>query len=231
MLPIFLQICSQEEKGGRHFRKLGFADVNLSEYAGAGPATQRYILQPYDRSHRLDNSIVRITVNVTLREGDTIFRRPVTRQQPIAIVAGEEEAANAAATVIGEGGEGNPPGSSGPPSLVPPQPGLPPSVASAQQSRLSGSKNSQMIKDRGETFFLFCRSDQQNTPEAESHSRNSSSSTGYASSTQQQQQQQLAKAASGASAAGAGEAAPGQQGHSRKSSAETTSSHNRYERK
>ncbi len=81
----------QEEKGGRHFRKLGFADVNLSEYAGSGPTTQRYILQPYDRSHRLDNSIVRITVNVTLREGDTIFRRPLTRQQPI------EEAAAAAA--------------------------------------------------------------------------------------------------------------------------------------
>ena len=46
-----------EEKGGRNFRKLGFTDVNLAEYAGAGPSTQRYILQPYDLSHRLDNSI------------------------------------------------------------------------------------------------------------------------------------------------------------------------------
>ena len=46
-----------EEKGGRNFRKLGFTDINLAEYAGAGPSTQRYILQPYDLSHRLDNSI------------------------------------------------------------------------------------------------------------------------------------------------------------------------------
>ena len=50
-------------------------DVNLAEYAGAGPSTQRYILQPYDSSHRLDNSIVQLTVNITLREGDTIFQR------------------------------------------------------------------------------------------------------------------------------------------------------------
>ena len=49
-----------EEKGGRNFRKLGFTDVNLAEYAGAGPSTQRYILQPYDLSHRLDNSIGRV---------------------------------------------------------------------------------------------------------------------------------------------------------------------------
>ena len=65
----------QEEKGGRHFRKLGFVDVNLAEYAGAGPSTQRYILQPYESNHRLDNSIVQLTVNITLREGDTIFQR------------------------------------------------------------------------------------------------------------------------------------------------------------
>lgn len=78
-----------EEKGGRHFRKLGFVDVNLAEYAGAGPSTQRYILQPYESSHRLDNSIVQLTVNITLREGDTIFQRPLTRQQPI-LLPGEE---------------------------------------------------------------------------------------------------------------------------------------------
>jgi len=38
----------KEEKGGRHFRKIGFADINLSEYAGGGPSTQRYILQVND---------------------------------------------------------------------------------------------------------------------------------------------------------------------------------------
>ena len=42
-----------EEKGGRNFRKLGFTDINLAEYAGVGLSTQRYILQPYDLNHRL----------------------------------------------------------------------------------------------------------------------------------------------------------------------------------
>ena len=65
----------QEEKGGRHFRKIGFTDINLAEYAGGGPSTQRYILQPYDQNHRLDNSILQITLNITLKEGDTIFQR------------------------------------------------------------------------------------------------------------------------------------------------------------
>ena len=63
-----------EEKGGRNLRKLGFSDINLAEYAGAGPSTQRYILQPYDLNHRLDNSIVQVTLNITLKEGDTIFQ-------------------------------------------------------------------------------------------------------------------------------------------------------------
>merc|ERR1719245_628801 len=67
-----------EEKGGRHFRKLGFVDVNLAEYAGAGPNTRRYILQAYDSSHRMDNSMVQISMNITLKDGPLIFRRPVT---------------------------------------------------------------------------------------------------------------------------------------------------------
>ncbi len=102
----------QEEKGGRHFRKLGYADLNLSWYAGAGPTTQRYILHPYDRSHRLDNSIVRVSVNVTLREGDTIFRRPVARQQhPVTIEEGgrskkEEDKSEREQSSSGGGGGG-----------------------------------------------------------------------------------------------------------------------------
>lgn len=79
-----------EEKGGRHFRKIGFTDINLAEYAGGGPSTQRYILQPYDQNHRLDNSILQITLNITLKEGDTIFQRPLARHQPIRL-PGEEE--------------------------------------------------------------------------------------------------------------------------------------------
>ena len=132
-------------------------DLDLAEYAGAGPSTQRYILQvqfwqfnldcnagndskksriasicatssvvsitfnnimvtnkkslqAYDTSHRLDNSLLQITLNITLRwhnscievqcrlikcllwsiladivclsrEGDLVFSRPLTRTQ------------------------------------------------------------------------------------------------------------------------------------------------------
>jgi len=79
----------KEEKGGKNYRKIGFVDINLAEYAGAGPSTQRYILQAYDQSHRLDNSMLELTLNITLREGDTIFQRPLTRQQPI-LLPGED---------------------------------------------------------------------------------------------------------------------------------------------
>jgi len=80
----------KEEKGGKNFRKIGFVDLDLAEYAGAGPSTQRYILQAYDTSHRLDNSLLQITLNITLREGDLVFSRPLTRTQPI-LLPGEED--------------------------------------------------------------------------------------------------------------------------------------------
>jgi len=78
-----------EERSGRHFKKLGYVDVNLSEYAGAGPSTQRYILQAYDSSHRMDNSMIQLSLNITLVEGDIIFSRPMTRKEPI-LLPGEE---------------------------------------------------------------------------------------------------------------------------------------------
>ena len=65
----------KEEKGGKNFRKIGFVDLNLAEYAGAGPTTQRYILQAYDQNHRLDNSLLQITLNIVLKEGDLVFQR------------------------------------------------------------------------------------------------------------------------------------------------------------
>lgn len=68
----------KEEKGGKNFRKIGFVDLDLAEYAGAGPSTQRYILQAYDLHHRLDNSLLQITLNIVLKEGDLVFQRWVT---------------------------------------------------------------------------------------------------------------------------------------------------------
>ena len=38
----------------------------------------------------IDNSILQVKLNITLREGDTIFQRPLTRTQPIQL-PGEDE--------------------------------------------------------------------------------------------------------------------------------------------
>jgi len=89
----------KEEKGGKNYRKIGFVDVDLAEYAGAGPSTQRYILQAYDQHHRLDNSMVQLTLNITLREGDPVFQRPLTRQQPILLPGEEEQQSTASLSV------------------------------------------------------------------------------------------------------------------------------------
>ena len=55
--------------------KIGFVDIDLAEYAGTGPCTQRYILQAYDLNTRLDNSLLQITLNIVLKEGDIVFQR------------------------------------------------------------------------------------------------------------------------------------------------------------
>ncbi|XP_040575758.1 EEIG family member 2 isoform X10 [Lepeophtheirus salmonis] len=94
---VILETCKcrisirMEEKGGKHFRKIGFADINMAEYAGAGTSTQKYILQAYDTSHRLDNSMLQITLNLTLKEGDTIFQRPPLNRSAHYIPPGEED--------------------------------------------------------------------------------------------------------------------------------------------
>ena len=109
----------QEEKGGRNFRKLGFVDINLAEYAAVGPSTQRYILQPYDQHHRLDNSIVQLSINVTLREGDPVFQRPLTRQQPITL-PGEESFRNDTAVAAMAASNAAIPAQGGNPSSIDP---------------------------------------------------------------------------------------------------------------
>uniref|UniRef100_A0A667X070 EEIG family member 2a n=1 Tax=Myripristis murdjan TaxID=586833 RepID=A0A667X070_9TELE len=51
----------KEMKGGKTFAKLGFADLNLSEFAGSGSTTRRCLLEGYDTKHtRQDNSILKV---------------------------------------------------------------------------------------------------------------------------------------------------------------------------
>ncbi|XP_063887375.1 EEIG family member 2-like isoform X4 [Scylla paramamosain] len=65
----------QEMRGGKAFQKLGYADVNLAEFAGSG-GSQRYLLEAYDSKTRLHNSMLKVTVEMTLLSGDPCFKAP-----------------------------------------------------------------------------------------------------------------------------------------------------------
>ncbi|KAL0966453.1 hypothetical protein UPYG_G00295480 [Umbra pygmaea] len=67
----------KEMKGGKTFAKLGFADLNLSEFAGSGSTTRRCLLEGYDTKHtRQDNSILKVVINTQLMSGDPCFKTP-----------------------------------------------------------------------------------------------------------------------------------------------------------
>ncbi|CAG2162724.1 unnamed protein product [Oppiella nova] len=66
----------KESKGGRSYHKLGFADINLAEFAGAGLITRRYLLEGYDTKHRSDNSTLNVSIEMTLLSGDPCFKAP-----------------------------------------------------------------------------------------------------------------------------------------------------------
>lgn len=66
----------KELKGGKSFQKLGFVDINLSEFAGAGFTSERYLLEGYDSKRRLDNSVLKVNVYMMLVSGDPCFKVP-----------------------------------------------------------------------------------------------------------------------------------------------------------
>jgi len=48
------------------FQKLGFADINLSEFAGSGTQQRRFLLEGYNSKLRQDNSTLKVTMTVSL---------------------------------------------------------------------------------------------------------------------------------------------------------------------
>jgi len=61
-------------QGGRSYQKLGYADVNLAEFAGAKHVSQCYLLDGYSNRTRLDNSRLKVTIDMTQRSGDNLFK-------------------------------------------------------------------------------------------------------------------------------------------------------------
>lgn len=75
--PCLLRISVRKEiNGGRSYQKLGFIDLNLAEFAGAGVTSRRCLLEGYNTRHRQDNSMLRIKVKMTMLSGDILFKAP-----------------------------------------------------------------------------------------------------------------------------------------------------------
>uniref|UniRef100_A0A8C7XLA7 Family with sequence similarity 102 member Bb n=1 Tax=Oryzias sinensis TaxID=183150 RepID=A0A8C7XLA7_9TELE len=64
----------KELKGGKTYAKLGFADLNLAEFAGSGNTTRRCLLEGYDtKNTRQDNSILKVVFKYLNRHGCVSF--------------------------------------------------------------------------------------------------------------------------------------------------------------
>lgn len=72
-------IRKETRLGGTH--KLGFVDVNLSEYAGCGKQNGKYLLEGYSSLTRLDNSILKFSIDMQLISGDPLFKRHTSNIQ------------------------------------------------------------------------------------------------------------------------------------------------------
>lgn len=64
----------KEIKGGRSYQKLGYTDLNLAEFAGAGLTSKKTILEGYDTRHRQDNSMLLLTIKMHMLSGDILFK-------------------------------------------------------------------------------------------------------------------------------------------------------------
>ncbi|XP_067294872.1 protein FAM102A isoform X2 [Pseudorasbora parva] len=89
--PCICRVSVRKElKGGKTFSKLGFADLNLAEFAGSGSTVRCCILEGYDtKNTRQDNSILKVTIGMTLLSGDPCFKTPVSTAKTIAM-AGQD---------------------------------------------------------------------------------------------------------------------------------------------
>ncbi|KAG7214692.1 hypothetical protein INR49_010584 [Caranx melampygus] len=73
-------------------RKLGFADLNLSEFAGSGSTTRRCLLEGYDtKNTRQDNSILKVIITMQLMSGDPCFKTPPSTAMTLGVPQTEAE--------------------------------------------------------------------------------------------------------------------------------------------
>ncbi|XP_042252202.1 protein FAM102A-like [Thunnus maccoyii] len=89
--PCICRVSVRKElKGGKTFSKLGFADLNIAEFAGSGSAVRCCILEGYDtKNTRQDNSILKVTIGMTLLSGDPCFKTPPSTAKSVS--TGDED--------------------------------------------------------------------------------------------------------------------------------------------
>uniref|UniRef100_A0A672LE77 Estrogen-induced osteoclastosis regulator 1 n=1 Tax=Sinocyclocheilus grahami TaxID=75366 RepID=A0A672LE77_SINGR len=76
----------KELKGGKTYSKLGFADLNMAEFAGSGSTARCCLLEGYDtKNTRQDNSILKVTIGMTLLSGDPCFKTPPSTAKCISV--------------------------------------------------------------------------------------------------------------------------------------------------
>ncbi|XP_072096410.1 early estrogen-induced gene 1 protein-like isoform X3 [Mobula birostris] len=85
--PCICRVSVRKElKGGKAYSKLGFADLNLAEFAGSGSTARCCLLEGYDtKNTRQDNSILKVTIGMQLLSGDPCFKTPVCTAKSISI--------------------------------------------------------------------------------------------------------------------------------------------------
>ncbi|XP_067865636.1 early estrogen-induced gene 1 protein-like [Heterodontus francisci] len=96
----------KELKGGKTFVKLGFVELNLAEFAGAGSTTRCCLLEGYDTKHtRQDNSILKVSISMQLLSGDPCFKTPPSTAKPIEVLGCQN---SLALDCKGDDGKGSP---------------------------------------------------------------------------------------------------------------------------
>lgn len=85
--PCICRVSVRKElKGGKAFSKIGFADLNIAEFAGSGSTVRCCILEGYDtKNTRQDNSILKVTIGMTLLSGDPCFKTPPSTAKSVCI--------------------------------------------------------------------------------------------------------------------------------------------------
>ncbi|XP_026195308.1 protein fam102ab isoform X2 [Anabas testudineus] len=82
-------LCAQGAQRRKDLLK-SFADLNIAEFAGSGSTVRCCILEGYDtKNTRQDNSILKVTIGMTLLSGDPCFKTPPSTAKSVS--TGDED--------------------------------------------------------------------------------------------------------------------------------------------